>query len=60
VTLGPEPAGAAWMANEAASKTVKYDHRTSKIGLKVDATNVAYLLDLLDDSTRNGDDRARG
>jgi hypothetical protein len=29
--------------------TVKYQHRTSKIGLKVDVTNVADVLDLLDD-----------
>jgi hypothetical protein len=34
---------------EATSKTVKYQHRTSKIGLKVDVTNVADVLDLLDD-----------
>ena len=37
------------MANEATSKTVKYQHRTSKVGLKVDVTNVADVLDLLDD-----------
>ncbi|BBZ10309.1 CopG family transcriptional regulator [Mycobacterium branderi] len=32
-----------------ASKTVNYQHRTAKIGLKVDVTNVADVLDLLDD-----------
>lgn len=37
------------MAKSATSKTVKYQHRTSKIGLKVDVTNVADVLDLLDD-----------
>lgn len=31
------------------AKTVKYQHRTSKIGLKVDVTNVADVLDLIDD-----------
>lgn len=31
------------------SETVKYRHRTSKIGLKVDVTNVTDVLDLLDD-----------
>jgi hypothetical protein len=36
-------------AKEATCKTVKYRHRTSKIGLKVDVTNVADVLDLLDD-----------
>lgn len=37
------------MAREPASKRVKYQHRTSRIGLKVDVTNVADVLDLLDD-----------
>ncbi|MGH3961429.1 CopG family transcriptional regulator [Mycobacterium sp.] len=37
------------MAKEAAAKAIKYQHRTSKIGLKVDVTNVADVLDLLDD-----------
>jgi hypothetical protein len=37
------------MSKDAISKTVKYQHRTSKIGLKVDVTNVADVLDLLDD-----------
>ena len=37
------------MSKDAASKTVKYQHRTAKIGLKVDVTNVADVLDLLDD-----------
>ena len=32
------------------SKTmVKYKHRASRIGLKVDVTNIADVLDLLDD-----------
>jgi len=31
------------------SETVKYRHRTSKIGLRIDVTNVAGVLDLLDD-----------
>jgi hypothetical protein len=29
--------------------TVKYKHRASRIGLKVDVTNIADVLDLLDD-----------
>lgn len=29
--------------------TVKYEHRASRIGLKVDVTNIADVLDLLDD-----------
>lgn len=37
------------MTREPASKRVKYQHRTSPIGLKVDVTNVADVLDLLDD-----------
>jgi hypothetical protein len=32
-----------------AAKTVKYQHRTSKVGLKVDVTNVADVLDLIND-----------
>jgi len=31
------------------SKTMTYKHRTSRIGLKVDVTNIADVLDLLDD-----------
>lgn len=30
-------------------KTARYKHRATKIGLKVDVTNVADVLDLLDD-----------
>jgi len=37
------------MSKDAISTTVKYQHRTSKIGLKVDVTNVGDVLDLLDD-----------
>ncbi|MGO9103700.1 MAG: CopG family transcriptional regulator [Mycobacterium sp.] len=38
------------MANDStASTTVKYRHRTSKIGLKVDVTHVGDVLDLIDD-----------
>lgn len=37
------------MAGEPSSKTVKYKHRTSPIGLKVDVTNIAEVLDLLDE-----------
>ncbi|BBZ38486.1 CopG family transcriptional regulator [Mycobacterium conspicuum] len=37
------------MTNVAATKPVKYRHRTANIGLKVDVTNVADVLDLLDD-----------
>ncbi len=37
------------MAKAASSSAVKYQHRTSRIGLKVDVTNVADVLDLLDD-----------
>lgn len=33
----------------AQAKPVKYEHRTSRIGLKVDVTNIAEVLDLLDD-----------
>jgi hypothetical protein len=37
------------MARGPASDRVEYTHRTSRIGLKVDVTNVADVLDLLDD-----------
>jgi hypothetical protein len=37
------------MADQRTAKAVKYQHRTSKVGLKVDVTNVADVLDLLDD-----------
>ena len=37
------------MTREPASERVEYKHRTSRIGLKVDVTNVAHVLDLLDD-----------
>jgi len=37
------------MAKDVSSKTARYQHRTSRIGLKVDVTNVADVLDLLDD-----------
>lgn len=37
------------MTRPPAAKTAKYQHRTSKVGLKVDVTNVADVLDLLDD-----------
>jgi hypothetical protein len=37
------------MTMQHAAKAAKYRHRTSKIGLKVDVTNVADVLDLLDD-----------
>jgi hypothetical protein len=33
----------------ATSKPARYQHRTSRMGLKVDVTNVAEVLDLLDD-----------
>ena len=36
------------MTKEVSSTTVRYQRRTSRIGLKVDVTNVADLLDLLD------------
>ena len=38
MTRGPE-----------AETRVKYKHRASRIGLKVDVTNIADVLDLLDD-----------
>lgn len=37
------------MTKGATAKPARYRHRTSKIGLKVDVTNVAEVLDLLDD-----------
>lgn len=37
------------MARGATPEPVKYKHRTSLLGLKVDVTNVADVLDLLDD-----------
>jgi hypothetical protein len=37
------------MTRGASSKTVEYKHRTSRIGLKVDVTDIADVLDLLDD-----------
>lgn len=37
------------MTRGPSSKTVEYTHRTSRIGLKVDVTNIADVLDLLDD-----------
>lgn len=37
------------MARGATPESVKYKHRTSLLGLKVDVTNVADVLDLLDD-----------
>jgi hypothetical protein len=37
------------MTKDTAAKEVNYHHRTAKIGLKVDVTNVAEVLDLLDD-----------
>ncbi|WP_326548660.1 CopG family transcriptional regulator [Mycolicibacterium sp. ND9-15] len=37
------------MSRSPASKPAKYRHRTSRIGLKVDVTNIADVLDLLDD-----------
>lgn len=40
------------MVTSAQSETVKYRHRTSRVGLKVDVSNVADVLDLLDDDHR--------
>lgn len=37
------------MSRGEARGAVKYRHRTSELGLKVDVTNVADVLDLLDD-----------
>lgn len=36
------------MAKEASVKQAQYQHRTSRIGLKVDVTNIADVLDMLD------------
>lgn len=40
------------MSSADVRKTARYKHRATKIGLKVDGTNVADLLDLLDDDPR--------
>jgi len=37
------------MTRTPASTKAEYKHRTSRIGLKVDVTNIADVLDLLDD-----------
>lgn len=37
------------MTREPAAERAEYKHRTSRIGLKVDVTNVVDVLDLLDD-----------
>lgn len=37
------------MAARAGAAAAGYRHRTAKIGIKVDVTNVADVLDLLDD-----------
>lgn len=37
------------VAAQSRAGTAKYRHRTARIGLKVDVTNVADVLDLLDD-----------
>lgn len=37
------------MTRGAPAETVKYEHRTARLGLKVDITNIADVLDLLDD-----------
>jgi len=37
------------MTRVRSSEKVEYKHRTSRIGLKVDVTNIADVLDLLDD-----------
>jgi hypothetical protein len=37
------------MSRGPSSETAEYKHRTSRIGLKVDVTNIADVLDLLDD-----------
>jgi hypothetical protein len=37
------------MSAQPHADTAKYRHRTSKVGVKVDVTNVADVLDLLDD-----------
>jgi hypothetical protein len=40
------------MATPREAKEGKYQHRTSKVGIKVDVTNIAEVLDLLDDDSR--------
>ncbi len=37
------------MAAQTSAPEARYRHRTARIGLKVDVTNVADVLDLLDD-----------
>jgi len=37
------------MAAQTSAPAARYRHRTARIGLKVDVTNVAEVLDLLDD-----------
>lgn len=37
------------IAAQTAGQVSRYRHRTSRIGLKVDVTNIADVLDLLDD-----------
>lgn len=37
------------MAAQANPNPVKYHHRTANLGLKVDVSNIADVLDLLDD-----------
>ena len=34
-----------------------YRHRTARLGLKVDVTNIAEVLDVLDDDRAGSDDR---
>lgn len=40
------------MSKRTVAGPAEYRHRSSKIGLKVDVTNVADVLDLLDDDPR--------
>ena len=40
------------IAGHRAATAVKYEHRTSALGLKVDVTNIGDVLDLLDDEPR--------
>lgn len=37
------------MAQAPSATGARYTHRTSRLGLKVDVTNIADVLDLLDD-----------
>jgi hypothetical protein len=37
------------MAVQAGASEARYRHRTARIGLKIDVSNVADVLDLLDD-----------